>query len=517
MIPENPESRKTARENAIGGNPNTNGHRPGKPIPLTQAVEVPPFPVDALPKPIADMVLAVAEATQTDPAMAGTSALSALSACTGGHAVIEVRPGWREPLNIYTVTIADIAERKSAVQETMVRPIHNAEREIADQGRAERTAAQTRKKIAVDRANKLQKDAAKIDDENERVAAKMNDAIAAAGWADMIVVPPIPRIVADDITPEATASLLAEQGGQLAIISAEGGIFDMFTGRYSNSVNLDVFLKGHPGDPLRVDRKSGPPEHVDHPALTLGLMIQPAVLSEIAASRPLRGRGLLARFLYSRPASKVGHREIARPPVSEEVEKCYEDTVTELAVGMRSMEVVLTLSLKAEDMMTAIEKAVEPHLAPDGGLDVIRDWGGKYVGAIARIAGILHFALHGVKSEDEYDSWEIPVAVQTISAAMRIGEYFRASAINTFLEMGADKITTDAEYLLDRIRHLGFDEVSEQELHARCQSRFHKKADLKPAVDRLVDHGFLVPLPPGGPTGGRPKSPSYTVCAKEEA
>jgi hypothetical protein len=36
-----------------------------------------------------------------------------------------------------------------------------------------------------------------------------------------------------DITPEAAASLLAEQGGRLAIISAEGGIFDIIGGRYS--------------------------------------------------------------------------------------------------------------------------------------------------------------------------------------------------------------------------------------------------------------------------------------------
>ena len=57
-----------------------------EPIPLTQTVPIPPFPVESLPEPVADMVHAVAEATQTDPAMPATSALSALSACTGGRA-----------------------------------------------------------------------------------------------------------------------------------------------------------------------------------------------------------------------------------------------------------------------------------------------------------------------------------------------------------------------------------------------------------------------------------------------
>ena len=103
--------------------------------------------------------------------------------------------------------------------------------------------------------------------------------IGAAQIADGIEVPPIPRLLADHTTTEAAASLLAEQGGRLAIITAEGGIFDITAGRYlpKTSPNLDLWLKGHSGDPLRVDRRSRPPEHIPRPALTLGLMIQPAV------------------------------------------------------------------------------------------------------------------------------------------------------------------------------------------------------------------------------------------------
>ena len=94
-----------------------------EPTPLTYRVKVPDFPVDDLPKPVADMVNAVAEATQTDPAMAATSALSALATCTGGYAEIENRSDWREGLNLYTATIATPGERKSAVQTFMTRPL----------------------------------------------------------------------------------------------------------------------------------------------------------------------------------------------------------------------------------------------------------------------------------------------------------------------------------------------------------------------------------------------------------
>jgi Protein of unknown function (DUF3987) len=94
--------------------------------------------------------------------------------------------------------------------------------------------------------------------------------------------------------------------------SAEGGVFDIIGGRYNGNVpNLDVWLKGHSGDPIRIDRKGRPPEYIPRPALTLGLMMQPDVLKSIAAQKTFRGRGLLARFMYAMPVSKVGRRATA--------------------------------------------------------------------------------------------------------------------------------------------------------------------------------------------------------------
>jgi len=486
----------------------------GDPVPLSQSVQLPPFPVVALPEPIAEMVCAVSEATQTDPAMAATSALSALSACCGGHAEIEIRHGWREPLCLYTATIAAPGERKSAVQLAMTRPILDVEASLVEKGKAARLEAETRKQVAI-KTGEQQRAAAAKARPNER-DMKMADAIGAAMIAESIDVPPIARLVADDITPEAAASLLAEQGGRLAIISAEGGIFDIIAGRYSRSIpNMDLWLKGHSGDPLKVDRKGRPPEYVRRPALTLGLMIQPAVLSAIAANREFRGRGFLARILYSCPESKVGRRTIAAPPVDIAVEKRYEAVVAELASGMAGWvadPAVLTLTPTAQQAIKAIEAAVEPTLAGDGELAALADWGAKYVGAVARIAGIIHLAQHGADGGPR-----TPVDAMTVVAANRIGDYFKASAINAFAEMGGDRGTSDAIYLLGRIRNLGQDEVSERDLHVASRPVFKTKADLIPALDRLIDHGYVIRLPAQKATGGRPASPRYKVhpvCTK---
>ena len=487
----------------------------GEPLPLAHhAIEVPPFPVDALPDWMADMVTGVAEGTQTDPAMAATCGLSALSACTGGHIRVLVRPEWYEPPNLYTATVAAPGERKSAVQQLMVSPVYDAERELREAHRAQRLDAETTKAALVKWAEKKRNAVASAHNAEQRETA-MEEALNAAREAEEFVVPVEPRLVADDITPESTASLLAEQDGRLAIMSAEGGILDIIWGRYSSTPNMDVWLKGHSGDPIRVDRKGRPAEHIPHPALTMGLMIQPALLATIAATRhEFRGRGLLARFLDARPVSKVGHRLIGAQPLNEETRKVYAERLSALAsslAGWMGDPAILTLTPEAHEAVLALERAIEPTLGTEGSMSEVTDWGAKYVGAVIRIAANLHMGLHGG------DGFRADITAETIQAAGRIGDYFRACAINTFAEMSQDSVTAAAIYLRDRLLSQPVDELSERDIHILVRRRFLTKAELMPVIGRLIDTGWLIKLPPPDPTGGRPASPRYCVyrlCTK---
>jgi replicative DNA helicase len=238
------------------------------PTPLTPPRLVPPFPVDALPTWVADMVLAVAEFTQTPLDLPGCLALAALSSATGGRAEVEVRPGWREPLNLYTVVAMPPGSRKSAVFAAMTAPLLEAERHLVEHARPRIAEAELARKAAHAEAERRAKHATTAR-EREAQEEALASAAEAAVEADGIVVPPLPRLIADDITVEAAATLLAEQGGRLAVLSAEGGIFATLAGFYSGGVpNLEVFLKGHAGDLLGVDRKGRPAEQVTSPALT---------------------------------------------------------------------------------------------------------------------------------------------------------------------------------------------------------------------------------------------------------
>jgi len=85
------------------------------PTPLSARRVLPRFPVDALPAWVGDQVAAVAEFTQTPPDLAGSVALATLSASAGGRARVQIRPGWVEPVNLFTVVAMPPGSRKSAV------------------------------------------------------------------------------------------------------------------------------------------------------------------------------------------------------------------------------------------------------------------------------------------------------------------------------------------------------------------------------------------------------------------
>jgi replicative DNA helicase len=479
------------------------------PVPLGTRAALPDFPVGELPAWLADQVSAVAEFTQTPPDLAGCTALACLSTAAGGRAVVEVRRGWREPVNLYLVVVLPPGSRKSAVFRAMTEPVLDAEQQLADKTKAQIIEAEVARRIAARAAERATQAAAAATGDHQ--AHAIAEASAAALAAEAIQAPVLPRLVADDVTPEAATSLLAEQGGRLAVLSAEGGIFATLAGRYSASgPNLEVFLKGHAGDMLRVDRKGRPAEHIPHPALTLGLAIQPEVLTDIARMPGFRGRGLLARLLYALPENTVGRRKIGAPPVPELVAEAYAASLQALVTSLAEWTdpAVLPLTPEANDAVLAIEEAIEPRLAPGtGDFGQLADWGSKLTGAVIRIAGVLHLAAH------LRDGWGKPVTTQTIASARSLGEYFAAHALAAFDQMGADPRLEDARTVhawIERTRPEQF--TRRDAFRAMPRGRFRKVTDLDPALDILEQHGWIRLRPAADHRGpGRPPSPVYDV------
>ncbi|WP_049579108.1 YfjI family protein [Streptomyces sp. SBT349] len=477
-----------------------------EPIPLTRRRQLPAFPTDTLPEWLRAYVEAVAEETQTPPDLPAVVALSVLATAAGGRSVVHIRGNWREPTNLFTVVALPPANRKSAVFTAMTEPLFEAEERLKDTSRGAIVEASMTARVARDAADKAAaKAAAAKGDEREQLVA---EAVGMAQAAEAVTIPAEPQLLADDSTPETVTSRMAEQGGRISVMSAEGGIFDIIAGRYSGAPNMEPFLKGHAGDRLRVDRQTRK-EYIDRPALTMGLSVQPQVLDDIGRVRGFDGRGLLARFLYSMPLSLVGYRKIITDPVPEQVAGAYRQRVIDLTLSLADWTdpAVIQLTPDADRVLIAFQERLEPQMKPRGALKHIEKWAGKLAGATARIAGLLHLAQHPDAAHAR------PVDIDTMNAAVTIGDYFTAHALAVFDAMGADPTTDRARALLDVFKANRWTEVSRRDLFSKLsRSEFATVADLEPAVQLLEDHGYLrTDSPPRTGRRGRPPAPRYVI------
>lgn len=350
----------------------------GSPLPLKAARDLPAFPTDAFPPSLREFVEAEALATQTPVDMAALFALGSIATVSGGRARVEPVPGWVEGTNIFVTAVMEPGSRKSAVERDVKAPIVEHERALAEKERPNIAELASRRRVAEARRDRTEKAAGNAKP-TDRFGLEQ-EAFDAARAVDEIVVPPLPRFFTADTTPEALGSLLAAHGGRMAVLSAEGGIFDLMAGRYSNGIpNLDVFLSGHAGDTLRVDRRNRPPEFVDRPALTMALAAQPFVLRKLGRNGEMTGRGLLDRFLYAVPVGNVGFRKSSPPPVPERVRELYASQLTTLANSLAPYDrepYVLRLEPDAVDALTAWREELEPRGRPrrDAGVGLEARW-----------------------------------------------------------------------------------------------------------------------------------------------
>jgi hypothetical protein len=483
------------------------------PVPIGAAGEVPAFPVDILPGWVGEYVVAVATATQTPPDLAGMLALAVLATVAAGAVEVEPRRGWREPLCLFVAVGMDAGTRKSSVFTAMTRPVADFERDQAAAALPAITETAVLRRIADQAAVTAEAAAGKAPASQQDEARA--EAIARAAEASALVVPPLPRWLVDDATPEALAGLLATYG-RIALLSPEGDVFDQMAGRYNQNAgpNLGVYLKGHTGDLLKVDRRGRPPEYVERPCLTIGLAVQPEVLRGLASRPGFGGRGLLARFLYSLPQSLVGRRQPGAPPVPQPVADRYTLELQALAASLAipaggDGPALLTLDQEAAELLLRFERDLEPRLAASGGdLAHLAGWAAKLAGATCRLATLLHLASH------LRDGWAEPISADTFADAVRLAGYLVEHAQAVFDLMGADPRVDDARWLLEWISRADQAQFTRRDAHhAAPKGRFPKATDLDPAFALLEEHGWLrrVDANAPGPKGGRPPSPRFLV------
>ena len=359
------------------------------PIPIDRH-ELTPIPADSFQGWLGEMVSAVSDQLESPIELAGFLGMAAVATSLQGKYSLLIEPGYFEPLNIWAMVAMCPSNRKSSALKAMAGPIMKYELEQLDSLKGEIQNTQSVRKTLEAAIGSRRTKAGKLPMEKAKAEAEE----IARLESELPQVPTVPRLLVNDCTPEQVAVLMQRHNERISFIDSEAdALFAMMLGRYSDSPKLDVYLKAYSGDVIRVDRRNGPPIALSHPLITLGIAPQPGLIQDLVTKPALVNRGLLSRFIFAIPKSRIGYRVLKPTRIPEAVQFKYEH-------GLRSLlnseafdqPHIVRLSEFAYEIWKAFQTEVEVMMRPDGRLadSTLKAWGGKLAGNTARVAALLH-------------------------------------------------------------------------------------------------------------------------------
>ncbi|MGR3219112.1 MAG: DUF3987 domain-containing protein [Candidatus Anammoxibacter sp.] len=471
-------------------------------IPFNGYSGLPAFPFQVFGGIGRDIVEAVADVSQVDPGLTGTIYLSMLSSCLVGKAVVDLKTHI-EPVNIYTCSALDSGERKSVTLKTMAKPIYDYQAEKRKDMKILVAESVNLHKIREARLARIQNEAAKAKIGTDREGLQ-NQASEIAKEITENPVQAEPLYIVDNITPEALGDAMANHDERISMISAEGGIFTIMAGLYNEKgSNLDIFLKAHAGDAWSNHRISRQAQHMDNPFLALCVTVQHEIIKEIGKNTKFRGRGLLARFLYAFCDSKIGYRPRQNKTIADTVLKDYKAHIYGL-MDISLDDHVLTLSQEATIAWDEFYNDIENDLKPDNPMSQIKDWGSKLPGAVARIAGLLHFAEHGAEASN------IPISVNIVNASCAIGAYYREHALAIFGLMCENQQIQASKSIIEYIVNRKPDKFKGRDI-LRHKNSFKTMEDVMSGLVMLIERNYIRTVPVNSTGIGRPEAIIYEV------
>jgi len=456
----------------------------GEIIPFDE-YEVPLFPIEMFPKWLRDYIEDVAEHTQTPVDMACMMALSVLSVALAKRYSIQPSKGWHEPLNTYLITFMPPSNRKSSVFKAFTFPLleheneENMKRQIEiEQSRhekdvLERIIEDLKKDLVKAKQNQSEEDAAAIQGELYAKIVEMEKAE---------FVHPL-RYFTDDVTPEQLITLMLNNDGRMAVLSAEGGFFDLIKGRYSNHTNIDVYLKGFSQDQITVDRR-GRTEKVDDPHLTVGLFAQLDVIKRLPEY--FYNRGLMARFLYAIPKSFIGYRKIETAEIREDIQLLYSKQMKRL-LHVQHENVILTLSEEAQPLFNKYRIYMETLMREGNELSYghFQSWAGKLVGQVARIIALVHIAHHA-----NCGSIPTEISKETVHRTLHVSKYLINHMMATFGLLSEGNTDDDAKFVLKHLVKKNCEQVLYREIQQATKKRV-KSDKLKDILNGLEERNYI--------------------------
>jgi putative DNA primase/helicase len=464
----------------------------------------PAFPDHVLPAWIRTHALSQANAIQAPADLTCILGIGAVSVAVLGRVKVTYPwDDWTQPCSLYTVVAVPPSVGKSPAKSVMFAPLEAYEQERMDEARKARRAHQDKLDVVTNRIAAHKK--AMVKDDTFTARGLLDD--MNADLYDLEAqMPPTGRLMADDATIEALGMVLADSGGSIGVVSAEGGLFDRLAGLYNdNGVNLDLYLEGWSGGKYTVDRVKREQINIPRANVAVITTVQPTTIDDIGAKKVFAARGLVARFLMSMPDCSVGYRDRKRKVRVDKVAQAqYSDQLTAIARYYADTEAELTLSEQACELFSDWDQATEYRLQPDNDLHHVADWIGKLRANVLRLSAILHIAHQRDGNTIDTDS---------VAEAIELADYYTDHMLIISERWGADAVVAKAKMTVQWLERKALEEFSIRDLYVNNRRLFTSPEDTISALQALTDSGHIRPLFDGPIVvgkGGKP-SPRFAV------
>ncbi|MEO4054488.1 YfjI family protein [Solibacillus sp. CAU 1738] len=464
-------------------------------------IELETFDISIFPDFLQNTILAVSNFTQTPVDLPAMCLLGALSTALQKKFSVEPLSGWHEPLNTYTAILMGSSNRKSAVFNFFMSPIIKLESQLIDTHKSINAEVIKDLRLLEKRIDNLENKYARTGDKKT-----LDELQPYYDQKENLSITSTPALLLDNSTEEAIVSRLVENKERISIASSEGDLFERIKFFQKNDASkVDVYLKCYSGDPLRNDRISRSTERLIEPLLTICISAQPTVIQDMP--QKIIDRGLIPRFLISVPKDFMGERDVFNAsPIPIEIEERYNNFIYKLLNFEKQHPISIQLGENAYKILKQFEFEVEKAFLPDQiYYGQLRGWGGKIVGNLLRIAGLLHVSKHALNANSKED---IPTVIdaETLVDALKLKAYFDAHTEKAFGIMRNNVSYDNAKFLLKKIleafNKLDSISIPKQEIWQNTKKTFATANHLDLTLKTLQERGYIK-MDKGGKSGQR--------------
>lgn len=445
------------------------------------------FPVDALGKQGSRTARALCDHIQAPMGLCGQSVLSAMSTTVSSWGKVEAIYRGNLPLSIFSITVAQSGERKTAVDSLVQRGIKAFERKLGQE-------------LAAQRKERVEKGDQVSDD--------------AEGQADVIV---------NDPTYEGLLGTMIRGPGFACLSNDDASGF--FGGHAMSRDQRQKTIAGlsqiWSGSDVKRPRAHGKDTVICDVPLTMSLMFQPYLIGEVYGNREMVEQGILPRVLPCYPASTMGTRffkETAEATMQtiDDFGKGVFDRLEELMLIRDTRKVstdifasasaVLSLSTGARGELIDFFNEVEAELIR-GKYQKIRGFATRSIEQATRLAGIISL----------FDDIQATEVSKDAAVSARELMCFYLDEFAFLLNLGKmEKDFSQAGQLgAWMARQYGAGGVGhDKDVSQFAPAAFRKKGDRQEAMAALVDHRWIEMLPAGEIVDGVKRQEAFRVSSR---